>query len=140
MTKEQPTWQPIGMLPVFTGMVDGMLDASLDQLRNLQRAVEKPHVLDDETLTAVIEQYTQQLEDHWLFEEQFARWKRSALKADQEREVERLIGQLKKLKKTNEDILKLARSVEHATIDKIMAMDPIELLDAVLSGKIKPPR
>jgi hypothetical protein len=28
---KQPQWQPISMLPVFTDMIDGMLDASQEQ-------------------------------------------------------------------------------------------------------------
>lgn len=140
MSKDQPQFHPISMLPVFTEMMDGMLEASTDQLRNMHRVVHKPHVLDDETLNGVIEQYSVQLGDHWLFEEQFARWKRSGLTPAQEREVDRLIAQSIKLQATNEEILKLARSIEHSTINKIMEMDEIELLDALVSGKIKPPQ
>lgn len=57
----------------------------------------------------------------------------------EEVEIDRLVKQSPILKQVNEEILKLARSIEHATIDKIMTMDEIELTEAVLSGKIKPP-
>ncbi len=140
MNEQQPQWQPISMLPVFTDMVDGMLESSVEQLRNMRIAVDKPHVLDDAILSRVIEQYEKQLEDHWLFEEQFARWKNDNLRFSEEKEVDRLIRQSAKLRHTNEEILKIAHSVEHATIDKILDMDDAELGMAVLSGKIKPPR
>jgi len=39
----------------------------------------------------------------------------------------------------NEEILKIAQSIKHETIDQILAMDEIELAIAVLSGKIKMP-
>ena len=127
------------MLPVFTDMVDGMLAASIEQLSNMRLAVDKPHVLDDATLNRVIEQYDVQLKDHWLFEEQFARWKMDNLSVEEDKEISRLTEQSSKLKDTNEEILRIAHSVEHATIDKIVDMDEAELAIAVLSGKIKPP-
>lgn len=79
-----------------------MLEASTNQLQNMHLVVHKPHVLEDETLGQVIEQYSVQLADHWLFEEQFARWKRSGLTPAQEQEVDRLIAQSTKLQATNE--------------------------------------
>lgn len=140
MNTQQPQWQPISMLPVFTDMVDGMLEASIEQLSNIRLAVDKPHVLDDAILNRVIEQYSEQLEDHRLFEEQFARWKNDNVSDAEQKEIDRLIIQSSKLKRTNEEILRIAHSVGHATIDKIMDMDDAELALAVLSGKIKPPR
>jgi hypothetical protein len=44
------------------------------------------------------------------------------------------------VKPLNEGILKIVSAIEHATIDKIMAMEDGELALAVLFGKIKPPR
>ena len=39
----------------------------------------------------------------------------------------------------NEEILKIAHSIKHETIDQILAMDDVELAIVVLSGKIKMP-
>ncbi|MGI9284857.1 MAG: hypothetical protein ACR2P1_05680 [Pseudomonadales bacterium] len=139
MNEQQPQWQPISMLPVFTDMVDGMLASSVEQLSNMQLAVDKPNVLDDATLNRLIEQFDEQLRDHWLFEEQFARWRKGNLSDEEERELDRLIMQSSKLKDTNEEILRIAHNMEHATIDKIMELDDAELALAVLSGKVKPP-
>ena len=71
--------------------------------------------------------------------EQFAHWKQGNMNDTEEVEIDRLVKPSSMLKQVNEEILKLARSIEHATIDKIMVMDEIELDEAVLSGKIKPP-
>lgn len=139
MKTQQPQWQPISMLPVFTDMIDGMLEAALAQLENLRRAADTPHVLDDATLNRVIELHDNQLKDHWLFEEQFARWKRERLSNAQAKEVDRLTNQSSKLKGTNEEILEIVHRLGESTIDKIMAMDEVELALAVLSGKLKPP-
>lgn len=78
------------MLPVFTDMVDGVLDGASVQLRNLRMAANRPHVLDDTTLDGIIEQYAMLLDNHWLHEEQFARWKRDPLSDAEDREVNRL--------------------------------------------------
>ena len=139
MGKEQPHWQPISMLPTFSDTVDGMLKASSEQLDTLRLVLDKPHVLDDATLNRVIAHYSEQLDDHWLFEAQFDRWKCADLRQCEEEEVDRLIRQSSTLQALNEEILKLAHSIEHATIDKILAMDDIDVGMAILSGELHRP-
>lgn len=136
---EQPQWQPISMLPVFTNMVDQMLASSQEQLIHMQLAREKPHIMDDATLQRVVELYSNQLEDQWLFEEQFNRWLREDLRSEQIREIERLKVQATRIKACNEQILDITEEIRGSTIDNILAMDEVELMDAVLSGKLKPP-
>jgi hypothetical protein len=136
---KQPQWQPISMLPVFTDMIDGMLDASQEQLVSMQLVSEKPHVMDDATLQRVVGLYSEQLEDQWLFEEQFSRWLRESLKPEETREIERLMAQAAKLKASNEQILQIADQIRHSTIDSILGMDDFELMEALASGKLKPP-
>ncbi len=136
---EQPQWQPISMLLVFTDMVDGMLEASQEQLDNMQLAREKPHIMDDATLQRVVELYTNQLEDHRLFEEQFTRWLQQNLTSEQTREIERLQVQATALKACNEQILEITENIRGSTIDSVMGMDEFELIDALLLGKLKPP-
>ena len=54
------------------------------------------------------------------------------------KEIDQLVKQsLKEV--VNEEILKIAHSIKHETIDQILAMDDVELTIAVLSGKIKMP-
>ncbi|NQY65607.1 MAG: hypothetical protein HRT38_18240 [Alteromonadaceae bacterium] len=138
MKQEQPQWQPISMLPVFSEMIDGMSNTSIEQLETLYPVLDKPHILDDDTINRLINLYTEELNNQWIFEEQFRRWKDKNISPNEEQEVNRLIGQLPKLKTNSEKILKLVRSIEHNTIDKIIAMDEIELVDSIISGKIKP--
>ena len=139
MDKQEQQWQPISMLPVFTEMVDGMLESSAEQLFNMRLVVNKPHVLDDATMDRILTLYTEQLDDHYLFTNQFDRWKQENLKGEELVEVDRLIAQSHHLKKVNEAILKIAHSIEHNTIDKILAMNEIDLIESVLSGKIQAP-
>jgi len=93
----------------------------------------------DATLNCVIELHGNQLKDHWLFEEQFARWKREQLSNAQAKEVDRLTHQSSKLKGTNEEILEIVHPLGESTIDKIMPMDEVELALGVLSGRLRPP-
>lgn len=137
MNKQQPEWQPISMLPVFSEMLLGMLESSLDQLDNMQLVVERPHVLDDQTLDRMIKLYSEQLEDHWLFEAQFARWKQETLSCAEEKNINRLIQLSSKLKVTNEEIIRLIRSIENQTINKMVGMNETELTEAILSGEYK---
>lgn len=136
---QQIQWHPISMLPTFTFMVDGMLEESLVQLNNMRGVVDKPHVLDDATLNRVFDLYDKQLDDQRYFVEQFSRWKQGHLSNAEAKEVDRLIKQSATLKDVNEEILKIAHSIKHETIDQILAMDDVELAIAVLSGKIKMP-
>ena len=136
---KHPQWQPISMLPAFTDMIDGMLDASQEQLANMELVSEKPHVMDDATLQRVVRLYSEQLEDQWLFVEQFSRWLQESLKPEETREIERLMAQAAKLKASNEQILQIAGQIQHSTIDSILGMDEFELMEALASGKLKPP-
>ena len=139
MKNKQPNWQPTSMLPVFSELLDGTLESAIDQLESLRPVIDKPHILDSQTVNRIITLYTEQAEDHWFFEEQLIRWKNKSLSEKEEQEINRLMDQLSKIKLTRKKILKLVREIEHNTIDKIMAMDDIELAEAVISGKIKPP-
>lgn len=134
--EKQPQWQPLSMLPVFTEMVNGMLASSEEQLANMRLAAEKPHVIDEGMLERITALYTKQLDDHWLFEEQYARWRHEDLTVSEEKEVERLIQQSSKLRVVTEEILHLASSIAGSTIEKILAMDEAELALKVLSGEL----
>ena len=125
--QQQPQWHRISDLPMFTDMLDGMLDSAIEQLATLRDCEHCPSVLDDHTLNRFIVLHTEQRDDHWLYEEQFARWKRGTLSDSQAQEVNRLIAQSLKLKATNEKILTLVEKIAPFTIDKTMEMDNFEL-------------
>lgn len=133
MNKQKPNWQPISMLPVFTQMIDGMLEASTEQLQNMRLVIDKPHILDDATLSNMIKQYQQQIDDNWLYEEQFKRWQQEDLVSEEIEEIGRLTIASINLKKTNEAILKIVKSIENKTIDKILAMNEIELIETLIN-------
>jgi len=58
---------------------------------------------------------------------------------NKQKEIDRLVKQSATLKNYNEEMLNIAHSIKHETIDQILAMDDVELAIAMLSGKIKMP-
>ena len=44
---------PIDALPMLLYAIEGALDAAKDQLMNMQKAKDKPHVLDDEIISQI---------------------------------------------------------------------------------------
>ncbi len=118
-------------------VVDGMLDSAEDNYRSLREARGRPHVLDDATVNRVVEVYTTQSDDLWLYEEQFSRWKKETLTAQQRGEVERLSSQLERLRAVVASV-SLAGELKDGTIEKVLAKDDVELAIDLLSGKVKP--
>ncbi len=64
----------------------------------------------------VIKVFTEQSNDLWLYEEQLARWKKDDLTTTQRQEVERLDGQLNRLREVIAAILALAEELKGGTI------------------------
>ncbi|MFT4727100.1 MAG: hypothetical protein ACI9UN_001595 [Granulosicoccus sp.] len=109
MKGQQPQWRHISGMPLIAELVDGMLESSVQQLATLRECEHRPSLLDDHTLNRYIVLHTEQRDDHWLYEQQFARWKRGTLSDSQAKEANRLIDQSVNLKAINEKILALAK-------------------------------
>jgi hypothetical protein len=58
MNGQQPQWRHISDLPVFTDLVDGMLESAVEQLATLRECEHRPSVLDDHTLNRFIVLHT----------------------------------------------------------------------------------
>ena len=137
--KETPNWQPISALPTIAYIIDGMLHDSQEQYSTLLEARSKPHVLDDEIVDNIFRVYNTQLEDASLFEKQLSRWKKEDLTSSQRQEVQRLTGQLEKLREVSQNILSLAEELKKGTINRILEKSDLELAMEVLTGKLKLP-
>lgn len=132
---EQPQWQPVNMIPMLAQAIDGMLEADLEQYTNLQQAKGRPFVLDDFTINRVIDAFTEQASNFWLFDEQLRRWEKEPLTLGQHDEVERLIEQMKRLRENNTNVLLLARELSKGTIEKQLAKSDVELgLEFLMRG------
>ncbi len=138
MSQDQaPRWNPISRLPLIATAIDGMLDLAAEHYDTLLQARERPHVLDDYTVNRVVEVFTTQANDLWLYEEQLARWQKMELTPTQRQEVERLNEQMTKLREKIAAILALAEELKGGTIDSVLQKSDIELALELLSGKRK---
>ncbi len=122
-----PQWQPSSKVFFVGTMIDGMLRGAQEQYQTLLEARPKPHVLDDFTVGRIIEVFTAQRDDLWLWDEQLKRWAAEPLGALRRREVERLQGQMVALHKVMDEILALADELGRGTIETVLAKDDMEL-------------
>src|SRR6266496_5628139 len=125
--QSQPHWQPIETLWTFATHIDGMLESSQEQYATLQEAKPKPHVLDDYMVNRVISEFTTQIGELWLFDEQLKRWSAETLTPEQRTEVTRLVEQMRRLREVDNQILALAKELSKGTIEKVMAKSDAEL-------------
>ncbi len=133
---EQPQWQPIGMLPMLADMLDQQLDEVQDVLDALREARSRPHVMDDATISRVIDSYSEQRDFILaIYPEQTTRWRRAATSASQRAEVERFEALYRQVAAAMEDAVTLARELVPGTIDKILGMGEGELAEALMTGK-----
>ena len=128
MTKRPtPRWQPISQLPFIAHVLDGMLESAAETGQALEEARLKPYVLDDATVNRVLQVYTAQQDDLWLYEEQLKRWGTLSLTATQRQEVERLVSQLARLRQVIAANLVLAKELQSGTIERVVAKSDVEL-------------
>jgi len=124
----QPQWQPISVLPLITEVIDDLLLSAKDQYNLLFQAKDKPHILDQPTVTRVIQVYSQQKEDIWLYEEQLKRWQNQKLTSKQQTEVTKLQRDVEEFSNILNDILALADDLKKGTIETILGKSDLEIL------------
>lgn len=122
-----PEWQPVSTLPRLSQHIDGWLAAVEEEGDTLQAARERPYVLDDYTVGRVIQVFTTQRDDVWLFEEQLRRWHAESLTEAQRREVERLTGQMQRVRTCITDVLALAEALKTQTIERLLEKSDLEV-------------
>lgn len=120
-------WQPIDKLPLIAPMIDDMLESAEEQYSTLQEARSRPYVLDDYTVGRIVEVYTTQRNDLWLYEEQLRRWSALTLAAGRRREVERLSVQMGRLCAVIDAILTLADELKVGTIERALSKSDLEI-------------
>lgn len=119
--------------------IAGALDAAKDQLENMQKAKNKPHVLDDQLINQIIESYTKQNDSVADERALCIYWKKTKLSVQQRKTVDELLDNLVELERINQQILFLAEHFKDHTIDKIMGMEDVDLALSSLAGKLYPP-
>jgi len=132
---QQPNWQPIGALARVAAVIDGQLAAVKDQHRMLVTAAGRPYSLDNATVERVARVFGDTAEGLWLYDEQLRRWTDRPLTASQRAEVRRLAAQLIRLGQVVADVLALAETIKHQTIEALLAKSDFELAVEELGGE-----
>lgn len=129
---------PLDTMPMLAYAISGALDASKDQLGYFTQAKKKPYVLDDKTVHDVIRSYTQQ--NASIADERAIclYWKKQVLTKEQMLMLKDMLESLDEMEAVNQEILTLANYCKNYTIEKIMDMEPEELIMADLTGKFSP--
>ncbi len=127
---------PIDALPMLSYAIEGALDAAKDQLVNMQKAKDKPHVLDDEIISQIIKSYTKQNSSIAGERAIGLNWKKSKMSTKQKTSVNALLQNLDELERINQQILFIAEHCKEHIIDKILEMDEVELALSYLSSKL----
>jgi len=137
--EREPIDQPIGMLPVIAKLIDEQLADARELYATLSDARSKPHVLDDQTVERVQRVYGEKREFLADYHRQLSRWRALVLTPAQQREVDRLAGELVPLGAVIEMTLELADELKDGTIDAIMRTSDLQLgLETVLGLRPRP--
>lgn len=125
--KQNANFYGLNMLPIYVEISSGQLDSSKEQLTNLEKAKDKPHILDDETIERIIKLHCSQNEDNWVFFEQCKKWRDASPSDEQLAQIAEVEKNTSKLESINNEVIKLAESFKGKTIDDVMAKDDAQL-------------
>jgi hypothetical protein len=137
MNKQKIQWLPLYKLPLFSSLVDGILQDTKDMYPLLAQAKNKPYIMDDATIHRILKLYTERLEMLPTHTEQIVRWRTEKLTPNQKVELDRLEKAAIQTQELVQNILDLANVMKSYTIDQILAKDEGELALDILSGKLK---
>ena len=130
-----PHWQPLTALPLIASLIDGELADAQEHHATLLSVRDRPYVLDDATVERSLKLHTEQRDFLGVFAEQLARWRHEQPTITQRRELDRLEGQIERLRKVLSDILALAEELQQGTIERVLAKSDLELgIEALLRG------
>ena len=127
-----PNWQPLTALSLIASLIDGELADGQEHHATLLSVRDRPYVLDDATVERTIKLHAEQRDFLGVFAEQLARWRNEHPSDAQRRELDRLEGQLERLRKVLSDILALAEELQQGTIERVLAKSDLELGIAAL--------
>ena len=128
-----PNWQPLTALPLIASIIDGELADGQEHHASLLSVRDRPYVLDDATVERSIKLHAEQQGFLGVFAEQIARWRNEQPSSAQRRELDRLDGQIERLRAVLSDILELAGELQQGTIERVLAKSDLELgIEALL--------
>ena len=112
-----PNWQPLTALPLIASLIDGELADGQEHYATLLAVRDRPYVLDDATVERSLTLHAEQRDFLGAFAEPLARWRNERPSVAQRRELDRLEGQLERLRKVLNAILELAGELQQGTIE-----------------------
>ena len=136
----QANWQPISQMPLIASMIDTSLNDTREHLGTLNKAKDRPHVLDDATIDRVEQVHTEQMDYVEIYTRQISRWRNEKPSGAQARELNRMDSQNQQLRMLTADVLALASELRKGTIECVLGMDDLELGLQYLLGKQSPNR
>ena len=119
-------WQPISQMPLIASMIDGALDDTRDHVGTLNKARDRPHVLDDATIDRVERVHSEQLEYIDIYDQQISRWRTEKPSADRTRKLDQMEEQNQQLRAVTMEVLALAGELRKGSIDRIVGMSDLE--------------
>jgi signal transduction histidine kinase len=132
-TIPRPHGQPLAALPPIASLIAGELAEGQERHATLLAVRDQPYVLDDATVERSLKLHTEQRDFLGVFAEQLARWRNERPTSAQRRELDRLDGQLERLRAVLTDILELAEELQQGTIERVLAKSDLELgIEALL--------
>ena len=128
-----PHWQPLAALPLIASLIDGELADGQEHQATLLSVRDRPYVLDDATVERSLKLHTEQRDFLGVFAEPLALWRHERPTDAQRRELDRLDGQLERLRAVLSAILALAEEYQQGTIERVLAQSDLELgMEALL--------
>ena len=128
-----PHWQPLTALPFIASLIDGGLADGQEHHATLLSVRDRPYVLDDATVERSIKLHAEQRDFLGVFAEQLARWRHEQPTDAQRRELDRLEGQIERLRAVLTAILELAEELKQGTIERVLTKSDLELgIEALL--------
>lgn len=130
-----PNWQPLTALPLIASIIDGELADGQEHHATLLSVRDRPYVLDDAIVERSLKLHTEQRDFLGVFTEQLSRWRHEQPTNAQRRELDRLEGQLERLRAVLTDILELAEELQQGTINRVLAKSDLELgIEVLMRG------
>ena len=128
-----PHGPPLAALPLIASLIDGELADGQEHQATLLAVRDRPYVLDDATVERSLKLHAEPRDFLGVFAGPLACWRNERPTVAQRCELDRLEGQLERLRKVLNAILELAEELKQGTIERVLAPSDWELgLEALL--------
>ena len=135
----KPNWQPLSLLPLVALMIDEMAQNTQARHEAFSGTQDGGCALDDEAISRAAQLYEAQLKDVRLYKEQLKRWQMQPLTGDQRGEVDRLLGQLPRIKQLSEAMLEMLDEIKgNAVGEGVNKDDPASSKGNLPEGEVEP--